>query len=229
MGMRLQLMVPGSASSVRSHHSDRQGIHMYSTVRLTLVAACLALVPVAAFADTIKVGDRVRVLSTSGTLNGGAFSLDDLENGAGVDILTFCLQRTQHIDYTSTFVVGGINDYADDDGGPDYLSAETRWIYSSYRAGALGAYGADAIQAAIWKLENEWNTSYGNSQALISAAQAAVAGGATSANVKVLNLFYQNGTRAQDQLVLANVPEPASLALVGIGLLAFARSRRRKA
>jgi len=200
---------------------------MYSFLRASLVVAAVALLPTAAFADTILVGDNVRVLGSDGTLGGGAFQLDDLATGAGIDFLTFCLQRTEHIDYASTFVVGGITGYADDAGGPDFLSDETRWIYKSYRSGALTAYSSDEIQAAIWTLENEWTSNVGNSAALIAVAHNAVTSGANGNGVRVLNLFYANGAKAQDQLTFTAVPEPASLALLGLGL--FAAARRRKA
>jgi PEP-CTERM motif len=200
---------------------------MYSFLRASLVVAAVALVPTVAFADTILVGDNVRFLGTDGTLGGGAFQLDDLATGAGTDFLTFCLQRTEYLDYSSTFVVGGITGYADDASGPDFLSDETRWIYKSYRLGTLTGYSSDEIQAAIWTLENEWSSSVGNSTALIALAHTAVAGGANGDGVRVLNLFYASGAKAQDQLTFTAVPEPASMALLGLGLFAAARRRRK--
>jgi hypothetical protein len=180
-----------------------------------------------ASADTIHIGDNVKFISSNGTLGGGAFSVDDLANGAGIDLLTFCLQRTQHIDYSSTFRVGDITLYADDSPN-DPISDETAWIYSSFRAGTLGGYSSDEIQAAIWYLEDEWTSNVGNSAALRLAAHNAVLGGYTNTDVRVLNLFYQSGAQAQDQLVLRSTPEPASLVLLGSGLLAIRRGLRRR-
>ena len=78
------------------------------------------------------------------------------------------------------------------------LSNETAWIYTNFRAGLLGGYTADAIQAAIRYLEGEWTSDAGNSAALRSAAHTAVLGGYTNTDVGVINLFYQSGAKAQD-------------------------------
>ncbi|HKV99830.1 MAG TPA: PEP-CTERM sorting domain-containing protein [Vicinamibacterales bacterium] len=198
--------------------------HLLTALTILTIAGYAA----PASADTIHIGDNVKFISSSGTLGGGAFSVDDLTNGAGIDFLTFCLQRTQHIDYSSTFHVGNITTYADDSPANDPISDETAWIYSRFRAGTLGAYSADEIQAAIWYLEDEWSSNVGNSAALRIAAHNAVLGGYTNTTVGVINLFYQSGAQAQDQLVLRTTPEPASLVLLGSGLLAIRRGLRRR-
>jgi hypothetical protein len=121
-------------------------------------------------ADPIAVGDLLRFYGSEGSL-GGPFLVDNISNGEGVDFLSFCVQMTQYIDYTSTFRVGAITDSADDPGGSDAISLETAWIFSGFRNGALGSYSVDEIQAAIWNLEDEWTTTIGNSAALISLAR----------------------------------------------------------
>ena len=199
--------------------------------------AAVMLVATVSSADPISVGDLIKFQGSTGGLGGGAFLVDNTSNGAGVDFTTFCLQMTQHIDYSSLFRVGGITNFADDASGDDPLSTATEWIFSSFRAGLLPGYSPDEIQGAIWTLENEWTSSAGNSAGLITLAQNNVAAGWVNDGVGVLNLFYTDGRKAQDQLTYTQVanlppppsqptPEPATLLLMGVGGLVLGSRKR---
>ena len=200
-----------------------------------ILGAVLSSAPLA-YADSIAVGDSVRFTGSLGTLGGGAFLVQDITNVAVPDFVTFCVQESQYINYGSAFRVGSITDYADDAGGPDVIEAETTWIMSNFSRGLLGAYSSNDIQWSIWKLEGEQSGDWGNSAALINMAHLGVLGGWTNDGVKVLNLFWGDGTPAQDQLVYlpdpptvtSEVPEPGTVVLLGTGAVALLGYRRRR-
>jgi len=212
---------------------------MCALLRCITFAAVIFVATVSS-ADPISVGDLIKFQGSTGTLGGGAFLVDNTSNGPGVDFTTFCLQMTQHIDYSSLFRVGGITNFADDVGGNDPLSTATAWIFSSFRAGLLPGYSPDEIQGAIWTLEDEWTRNVGNSAALVTLAQSRVAAGWVNDGVGVLNLFYTDGRMAQDQLTYTKVaalpppppdptPEPGPLLLIGLaGVVVGALKRLRR-
>jgi hypothetical protein len=89
------------------------------------------------------------------------------------------------------------------------------------------------MQKAIWYLEQERATLGNAAGSLIALAQAqmALVGWELDyiGNVRVANLYRgaNYATHAQDMLTIVNVPEPATLLIMGVGLLLATRGRRR--
>ena len=178
-----------------------------------------------------------RLSDGPGTTGGGEFNLTLFDDGTPVEtFITFCLQMTQYIDFTTTFSVHSISTATDDAAGPDVLEAQTAFLYTMMRNGTLSGYdhstaAANALQKSFWYFEGEITANpdleIGNDYDFVSLANNAVSSGAWSGlgNVRVLNIFYPNGARAQDQLFM--VPEPTTLAMMGMGgVMAVFRRRR---
>ena len=100
----------------------------------------------AAGADPIEAGDVVRFSDLPGNTGGGEFKLTDVNNAAEW-IITFCLQKTEYMNFTSNFIVGSINTYTltdpNDKGGvngEDPISSQTAWLYTQFTNQTLSKY-----------------------------------------------------------------------------------------
>jgi hypothetical protein len=199
-------------------------------------AAVVAISASSAFAGTIdvKVGDVLKFSDRPGTIGGGEFGADVVGVGSALDFVTFCVQRSEYLNFSNEFKVVGVTAKSEVDGIS--LSPKTAWLYSQFRAGTLTGYDgsaamADKLQAAIWKYQNQ--APYAatvNSFTLLADAENPVGIG----NVRIANLVwntaasgYPVGTPAQDVLVIIPLP-PAAFAGLGLmGVVAVGQIRRR--
>jgi hypothetical protein len=216
-----------------------------SVAAVGLVGAMAAVAGSSASAGPIVVaGDQVKFADGPGTTGGGEFVVTI--NGTW-SFVTFCLQRTEYIDFSNTFTVDSVNPYTltdpaangGDGLGRDVISEQTAYLYTQFRKGTLAGYdyvgaghvtSANLLQQALWMFEQELPMDGANPFVVL--ANTAVNSQAWDGigHVRVMNLSRGKGQdyrEAQDQLTL--VPEPASIGLVALGLAAVAARRRRRA
>ena len=214
-------------------------------INVISVAALSATVATTALANTVVYTDG------PGDIDGGIFHAVTSTQGS---FDTFCIEFTESLD-TSGFVTYSydVTDYAtfNGQGGgfQDPLDSRTAFIYTEFLHGnirnILGNQGlsdtdmANAIQIAMWKIEDEpvdfsFHSQYANALLLIAAAENAISNGSWSGlgKVRVMNVWVQGqegttqGAR-QDTLILLPLPSGAGLASVGLLGLGFVSRRRR--
>jgi hypothetical protein len=205
-------------------------------------------------AGVITAGDSIRFFDKEGSTGGGEFGVAELP-AYNVELFrTFCLEKTEHIDFSKYgFKVVGVTTTAYDGSvGPagDPLDPMTAYLYTAfvkhtlvsgydYTAGtAQHIADANALQHAIWFIEQEPGVAPLAGKALAFYNEAVAAGWKTLGDVRVLNLEwnapgdpftkrqYAEGTKAQDVLYI--VPEPSVMILLGLGLVGIGVSRRRR-
>jgi hypothetical protein len=153
------------------------------------------------------------------------------------DFLTFCLEADEYFTPGENLQIrtisrearnGGVNT---DSGDP--ISGTTAFLYTMFRQGnALFSNGV-VMQEAIWYLEGERGNAGAAAAGMIALArtQMLAAGWGLDyiGHVRVANIHRgaNYATHAQDMLVISSVPEPATLLLMGIGLLVGSRRLRR--
>jgi len=203
-----------------------------------------ASMPMSVAAQEVVAGDLIKLYDGPGS-PGGEFNIDNLTNGAGVDFVSFCVEKNEFISFGTTYTVGAVTNGAVNGGvaggNPDPISFATALLYSEYRAGTLASYvyvgtpvaraaSANSLQNAIWVLEDEQVGGL-DAQAATWAAYG-LANGTSLYGVGVINLVQDFGggeyMDAQDQLTMIPEPETYAMLLAGLGLMGFVARRRQK-
>lgn len=210
----------------------RVSSHFKPCFAQSLLVVTLAVFGLTSFAKaSVEVGDFIRFQDGPGS-PGGEFGIALDAVPSITQFVTFCLEKNEHINFQSRFYVESIEKYADNGGfgggSPDYISAETAWLYYNFRQGTLAGYdfglindhsqsrinSANAFQNAVWYLEDEQDNA-GSGQSFVDLAQAEKFAFDNDANysgnmqtaidlVRAMNLRWHKagGKKAQSQLYL---------------------------
>ncbi len=195
----------------------------------------LMVCAIAAFAASTARAGTVQIdKSPFSAGDGGAFQVTVLGGYAGeippsCQFLTFCLEKNEGFDpgqcYATSIAVA-----TDGWAGQDPISPFTAFLYSNFRKGTLSNFDAKSLadhgmlQNAIWALEGEVDTPAAGVNEFYDLA--ICSGWNDLGDVRVLNVYFQNGNYAQDQLTIVPLPPAAwaGLATMG-GLIAVRRIR----
>lgn len=223
------------------------------TAKVVISAAIALLLIVSATGAQagVIVGDRM-YFDNYNFSQGGSFTAEPVSPSTWKPFKTFCVQMEQHIYVNSgssaTYQVESIGLSNDTPGNPLSINSHVAWLYTAFEGGTLPGFVNDsaheaAVQYGVWH-------SVGYSDADITAEGFGFyvqPGGAKDlydnlhwditpqtwsglSNVRVAQMEDLSGNPAQDVLVAANVPEPATLTLLAVGgLIALRRRNRIKA
>jgi hypothetical protein len=141
------------------------------------------------------------------------------------DLVFYCTDLYKYSRATATYTVGSLTSSHQPSGNNDLTAAQVNNIATLISA---NHYDQSATQLAVWTVEYGNAFSFTGTSAQTAADVLAYLTPLTGSAPASVRLYQLHDDDAQGFAYVASVPEPATFAILGAGLLGLGRIRRRR-